>query len=153
MPKEDETWIQYEDDKLMYKEKLCPFVRHAFFECFCVKEHKNEDDEDDDSNASNTTSSNNEILGASGTPFRGGETPSSTPPHLRKKNKQTTRRIESNHEPNSYSINIEVKEDYIDRVNKNNLQLIYLHRDEHEDALASFIHQMIQIEEHISNIC
>jgi len=40
LPKQNETWIQYEDDKMMYKEKLCPFVFHADFECFCVKEHK-----------------------------------------------------------------------------------------------------------------
>ena len=45
----------------MYKEKLCPFVRQADFECFCVKEHKHEDgDEDDNNNASNTASSSNE---------------------------------------------------------------------------------------------
>ena len=37
LPKQDETWIQYGDDKVMYKEELCPFVCHAYFECFCVK--------------------------------------------------------------------------------------------------------------------
>ena len=60
--------------------------------------------------------------------------------------------MESNHEPNSYSINIEVGEDYIDIVHKNNLQLFYLHRYETEDAVESFIHQMIHIDENILNI-
>ena len=60
---------------------------------------------------------------------------------------------ESNREPTSCSINIEVREDYTDTVNKNNLQLLYLHRDENEDAVESFIHQMIHIDEHILNIC
>ena len=59
----------------------------------------------------------------------------------------------SNHGPNSYSINIEVSEEYIDIANKNNLQLFYLHRDENEDAVESFIYQMIQIEENILEKC
>ena len=67
--------------------------------------------------------------------------------------KQTPRKNESNHAPNSYSISIEVSEEYIDIVNKNNLQLFYLHRDENEDAVESFIYQMIQIEENILDIC
>ena len=88
LPKANEKRIQYEDDKMMYKEKLCSSVYHADFECFCVKEHKNEDEyEDDNNNALNTASSSNEILGGSGTPFRRGFTPSSTPPHLGRKNK------------------------------------------------------------------
>ena len=137
LPKQNENWVQYEDDKMMYKEKLCPFVCRADFECFWSKEHRNEDGYDDDNNnASNTASSSNE-----------------TPPHLGNNKTQTTRKVESNHEPNSYAINIEVREDYIDIVNKNNLQLFYLHRDENEDAVESFIHQMIHIEEHILNIC
>ena len=129
LPKQDETWIQYEDDKIMHKEKLCPFVCLADFECFCVKEHKNEDqDEDDNNNASNVASSSGEA-----------------PLHLLKMKKETTRKTESNHEPNSHSINIEVGEDYIDIVHKNNLQMSYLHRDEHEDVVEAFIHQMRQI--------
>ena len=87
---------------MMYKERLCPFVFHADFECFCVKEDRHkEDGEDDTINASNTASSSHE-----------------TPPRLKTKSKQTTRKHESNHEPNSHSINIEVREDYIDIVNK-----------------------------------
>ena len=76
-----------------------------------------------------------------------------TPPHLRMKNKETTRKVESNHEPNSYSINIEVGEDYIDIVNKTTFNVFYLHRDENEDVVESFIRKMIQIEEDILNIC
>jgi len=51
------------------------------------------------------------------------------------KRKKTTRKNESNHAPNSYSINIEVNEEYIDIANKNNLQLFHLHRDENEDVV------------------
>ena len=40
LPNKDEKWIKYEYDKMMYKEKLCPFVCQADFECFCVKEYK-----------------------------------------------------------------------------------------------------------------
>ena len=68
------------------------------------KRTQNEDNEDENSNNSNTASSNHE-----------------TPPHLRKKNKQTTRKVDSNHEPNSYSSNIEVREDYIDIISKTTL--------------------------------
>ena len=125
LPKKDDKWIEYEPHKMVYKERLCPFVCHADFECFCVKEHKH--DEED------TATSSNE-------------------PNL-KKAKQTTRTVESNHNPNSYSINIEVREDYVDIVNKHNLKLFYLHRDEHEDAVEAFIHQMIEIEEQILSIC
>ena len=45
LPNKDEKWIKYEDDKMMYKEKLCPFVYQADFGCFCVKEYKNDDEE------------------------------------------------------------------------------------------------------------
>ena len=69
--------------------------------------------------------------------------------HIYKRKKQTARNNESNHAPNSYSINIEVSEEYIDIANKNNLQLFYLHRDENEDAVESLIYQMIRIEENI----
>ena len=61
--------------------------------------------------------------------------------------KQFARQIESSHAPNSYWINIEVSEEYIDIANKNNLQLFHLHRDDNEDAVESFICQMIHIEE------
>jgi hypothetical protein len=45
----------------MYKEKLCPFVWQVDFDCFCVKEYKNEDEQNEDSNNdTNTASSNNE---------------------------------------------------------------------------------------------
>ena len=33
-PKEDENWIQYEDNRVMYTEKLRPFVCHADFVFF-----------------------------------------------------------------------------------------------------------------------
>ena len=72
---------------------------------FVLKEARHEYDK---SNASNTASSSHE-----------------TPPHLRKKNKQITRKNESNHEPNSFSINIEVREDFIHIVNKNNPIILY----------------------------
>ncbi len=74
------------------------------------------------------------------------------PPHI-KQAKQTTRKVESNHDPNSYSIHIGVIGDYMDIVNKNNLQLFYLHRYAHEDAVEAFIHQMLEIEEYILSIC
>lgn len=46
---------------MVYKEKLCPFVCHADFECFCVKEHKHdEEDEVEHMNDSDTATSSNE---------------------------------------------------------------------------------------------
>ena len=98
LPKQKETWNQYEDDERCIKKNYVHMYGMRILNV-CVKEHKHED-EDDNNNASNTASSSNE-----------------TPPHLRKK-KETTRKIESNHEPNSYSINIEVGEEYIDIVDK-----------------------------------
>ena len=44
LPKQDEKWIKYETDKMVYKEKLCPCVCHADFECFCIKQENVEDD-------------------------------------------------------------------------------------------------------------
>ena len=73
--------------------------------------------------------------------------------HIYKIIKQTARKNESNHAPNSYSVNIEVSEEYIDTANKNNLQLFYLHRDEDGYVVESFIYQMIHIEENILEIC
>ena len=118
---------------MMYKEKLCPFVFQADFECFCLKEYRNDDGENEDNNnGTNTASSSTE-----------------TPPHLQNNKRQTTRTNKSNHAPNSCSINIEVSAEYIDIVNKTNLQLFYLHRDENEDAVEASIFQMIHIEENI----
>jgi len=77
---------------MTYTEKICPFLRQADFECFCVEEYKDEDDENEDNN---TASSSN----AKATTFT--------------KEKQTARKNESNHAPKSYSINIEVSEEYI----------------------------------------
>ena len=34
LPKQNEKWIQYEDEKMLYKERLCHLVCHADFECF-----------------------------------------------------------------------------------------------------------------------
>ena len=137
LPNKNEKWIKYEYDKMMFKHHLCPFVCQADFECFCVKEFKNADGENEDNNTdTNTASSSTE-----------------TPLHLQKNKAQTTRQIESNHAPNSYSIHSEVSEEYIAIANKNTLQLFYLHRDENEDAVESFIYHMIQIEEKVKGIC
>jgi len=76
LPNKDEKWIKYEYDKMMYKEKLCPFVCQADFECFCVKEYKNEDEEhEDNNNDSNTAPSSNEC-----------------PPHLQKNKKTNSKK-------------------------------------------------------------
>ena len=46
---------------MIYKDNSCPFVCQADFECFCVKEYKNEDEEhENNNNDSNITSSSSE---------------------------------------------------------------------------------------------